>query len=402
MSAPPGAEEYDDGAAPPITEAPPWVHEHEDLDDSLPPPSTYKLNGNGRHPPEGDDAEHSTWWPTNLASLFDDTHEPPRPELFARDDDQPLLYRGKCHAFNGESESGKSWAALIACVQAARAGEHVLYLDFEDTAETVVTRLLALGAKPADVLARFHYSSPNEPLRLRSGQFTRGATDLATVLEAWPVTLAVIDGVTEAMNLHGLDPLGNVDYATFHAMLPRRLALEGIAVAQIDHVTKDRENRGRYAIGAQHKLAAMDGAVYTFTAVAPFGIGRHGIAHISVEKDRPGQIRQHAKGKRIADLHLESDPETHALAWRVEAPSGADGAGGDDFKPTIYMERVSRFLEQNPQGMSKSSIRTGVKGGSDHIDLALELLIGTWVRVDRAGNRSLHVSVKPYREGETT
>ena len=389
---------WDDDNAPPHTDddAPPpdpW-----DIDADLPAPNTYKAPLVVVPDLLDDGQEHTSWWPVNLTDLFNGTHKPPMPELFQRSDGQPLLYRGKCHAFNGESESGKTWAALIACVLAIMAGEHVLYLDFEDTADTVVTRLLALGAKPEDVLTFFHYVQPAEPLVHRGGKYTAGNTDLATVVDHYPITLAIIDGITEAMTMHGLKLEDNADYATFHGALPRRLSLTGAAVVQIDHVTKDRENRGRWAIGAQHKLAAMDGAVFSFQIKAPFGLGRDGMCAMSIEKDRPGQLRQHAKGKRIADLHLDSHTETHALSWRLDVPESGDSSG-ETVTPSRYMERVSRFLEDKPQGMSKNSIRAGVTGGNDMIDLALDLLANNYVRTEREGQRVLHFSVKPFREG---
>ena len=37
----------------------------------------------------------------------------------------------------------------------------------------------------------------------------------------------------------------------------RPIAAAGAAVVLIDHVAKDKEKRGRYAIGAQHKLAGV-------------------------------------------------------------------------------------------------------------------------------------------------
>lgn len=391
------SEYWDDHDAPPHTDddAPPpdpW-----DLDASLPPLATYKAPKTKPAANGHDGTPHTSWWPIDLAELFSGDHQPPAPTLFTRDDGQPLLYAGKCHAFNGESESGKSWAALIACVQTIKAGGHVLYLDFEDTADTVVTRLLALGAKPAQVLERFHYAQPHEPIFTKGMRFTPANADLGHVLDTYDITLAVIDGVTEAMTMHGLSLIDNAEYATFHGALPRRLALAGAAVVQIDHVTKDKENRGRWAIGAQHKLAAMDGAVFSFAVAKPFGLGRHGITKMSIEKDRPGALRQHAKGKRIADLHLESDPDTHALAWRIETPDTAEGDDGT-LRPSVIMERISRHLDEFPQGLTKRSIRTSVSGGNDMIDLAVDLLVdGGFVTVDKVGQSHLHVNARPYR-----
>ena len=63
------------------------------------------------------------------------------PELLRRDDGVPLVYIGKLHSINGERESGKSWLALLACLQEMRLGRHVNYVDFEDSASSVVGRL---------------------------------------------------------------------------------------------------------------------------------------------------------------------------------------------------------------------------------------------------------------------
>jgi hypothetical protein len=118
---------------------------------------------------------------------------------------------------------------------------------------------------------------------------------------------------------------------------------------------------------------------------------------MSIEKDRPGALRQHAKGKRIADLHLDSDPDNHALTWALETPDTAESDDGT-IKPTAVMEKISRLLEANPQGLSKRSIRAGVHGSNDVVDLALELLQNGHVAVAPYGSAHLHTSTKPYRE----
>lgn len=382
-------------------DAPEWLEDFE-----LPPPSTYTLDKAPE--PEDDEAatKRTSWWPVDLAGLFDGSVVLPEPELFARSDGQPLLYPGKCHAFNGESESGKSWAALVACVQVIRAGGRVLYLDFEDTAATVVTRLLALGAKPDEVVARFHYAAPAEPLEYRNGKVTMGHVDLHDVLEANPVDLAVIDGVTEAMSLHGLSTNDNDDYAKYHHMLPRRLARSGAAVVQIDHVTKDKESRGRFAIGAQHKLAGMDGAVFSFEVVAAFGLGLHGIAKVFINKDRPGQLRGHAitSGTKhlIAELHMRSDPTTHALAASIEKPDGAGSSPAGDTVPTWWMEQISRAIEADGPLTSRQieALRKpdGKAGSTDAKRKARDHLSGPYIRPEKLGQTIHYHHIKPYRE----
>lgn len=347
-------------------------------------------------PPSTDDdlgdLEPTTWEPVDLAKVLaalaegTSTNEPPA--LYPRTDDVRLLYAAKMHAFNGEPESGKSWAAQHAAVHTIDEGHHVTYIDFEDDQDSVVGRLLALGAKPGDVLARFTYIRPSRPLSTEAVHVLRG------LFAHRRPALVILDGLTEAMAIDGLDPLDNVDVAKFFTRLPRRLARLGAAVIIVDHVTKDTEKRGRWAIGAQHKMAALDGAAYTFEIVTPFGRGKHGITKVSVTKDRPGHVRQHAAGTAIAELHLTST-ETGVTA-QLRPPSGASD---DDqpFRPSVVMERVSKALERGPS-LTMTALRKAVKGRSDYVDLAAQLLEAEgFIGTHRNGQARYHHSIKPYR-----
>ena len=50
-----------------------------------------------------------------------------------------------------------------ACAEAIRGGGDALYIDFEDGAEEVFTRMLALGVDRAALTAHFLYVRPDEP-----------------------------------------------------------------------------------------------------------------------------------------------------------------------------------------------------------------------------------------------
>ena len=84
-------------------------------------------------------------------------------------------------------------------------------------------------------------------------------------------TLAVLDGVTNSMTLEGLSLKDNTEVAQFYTRLPRWIARRGPAVLLLDHVAKSIDGRGRFALGAQAKLAEIDGAAYTITMTQPFG-----------------------------------------------------------------------------------------------------------------------------------
>jgi hypothetical protein len=59
-------------------------------------------------------------------------------------------------------------------------------------------------------------------------------------------------------------------------------------------VTKAEEARDRYALGAVHKLNALDGAQYLLDDRRQFGVGITGTSMVRIAKDRPGQLRVHA------------------------------------------------------------------------------------------------------------
>src|SRR5205823_5913181 len=102
----------------------------------------------------------STWDEVDLEPVLVGDQPPLTPTILHRDDGQALIYPGKIHAFNAESESGKSWLALAACAEQLAYRHHVIYIDFEDGAEGITERLdeldvpLALLYGPDRV---FHY-----------------------------------------------------------------------------------------------------------------------------------------------------------------------------------------------------------------------------------------------------
>lgn len=361
----------------------------------------YEADENADPTADLETTEHTSWWPVDLGPLFNGTAEQLAPNLFVRDDGQPILYPGKAHAFNGEPESGKSWAALLACVQAVNDGHHVLYIDFEDTAPTVVQRLIQLGARPDAVLDRFTYISPADPL-VWHDKVTASSLEFTEVLERHDYALGIIDGVTEAMVIHGLDINSNNDVATFYKTLPRRLQREGMATVQIDHVPKAKEGRGRGGIGGQHKLAGID-VSFVFDVIAPFGIGRTGTAKVSIEKDRPGQLRQHASGRRIGDFTLTSDPASATpLRAELKAPE-AVVSKGDHWQPTHLMAAVASFVSDcNAAGEhpSQHTIEAGVRGKAENIRNAIaELIRIDCLKTGLDGRpRHAHTLVKPYTE----
>lgn len=329
----------------------------------------------------------TTWAPVGLERILAGEYVEPAPSILIRTDGRALLYEGRVHAVNAEPEALKTWLALRACLECMQNFQRAMYVDFEDSPGGIVSRLLALGATADEVTSGFVYLRPDEPL------VEPALKDLEAALELKPV-LVVVDGVTEAFSRQGLNPLDNGDVATWLDVLPRRLVRTGAAVLLLDHVVKDREQRGRYAIGAQHKLAGVDVA-YSMRVIEPFARGRDGLVAIKVEKDRPGSVREFAAGGQVALLRARSG-EDGGVRIKLEPPEQQEGG----FRPTRLMQHVSERLERDA-GLGKRAVREAVSGRGETVDLALELLISEgYVEARPEGNRIRHFSVKPYREDD--
>lgn len=336
----------------------------------------------------------SSWDLVNLAATLAGEDGDERPIYLERTDGVPLVYPGKVHAFNAESETGKSMLALYCCAERLLMGEHVGYIDFEDSPSGVVERMLGFGVSPAVLLERFHYIRPDDPIDGKAKLKVR------EMLRVFPLTVVVIDGVAEALALTGWKENEANDIAAFYNSIPRAIAREGVAVILIDHLVKDKEKQGNDARGSGHKRAGINGASYKLEAVTPFVRGGQGIAKVVLTKDRPARVRPHipaGAGKTIAEMHLSSDATTGAISCQLRPPTAVVGEDGL-FRPTGYMERVSKALEQSSVAVSRSWIEREVKGRADHIRAAIEALHAEhYLAIERQGQALLHSLMKPYR-----
>lgn len=334
-----------------------------------------------------DDA--TSWRPVDLAQVEAGEDVAP-PTLLRRTDGPALLYSGAVNWIQGPPESMKTLLVQFGIVDVASRGGRVLYIDFEDTERTLLARLQALGLTMQQIVASVTYLRPQDPLMVRDTP-TQALLDLQDVIDAGPYELAVIDGVTEALTVEGLSLLDNTDIAAWLRLLPRRLADAGAAVAPIDHVTKSPENRGRYALGAQHKLAGVSGAAYSLRVVQPLGRATgstevHGAVAIEVVKDRPGHVRASAKGSTVAILSATAYPDG-GLSLSLEPP------GADSITPDMTM--VLEILEHlvTYPGDSANAVVRAVTGKDEDIRRALKWMSDSercWVKVEKKGQSHAH------------
>ena len=355
-------------------------------------------------------ASDATGWTfSDLTPVLDGTHKPQQPTIGARDDGIGLFYPGRVNGIQGESEAGKSWVALISCLVEINRGNHVVYMDFEDSEEGVVSRLLLIGAHPDDIHRLFHYVRPGTtptPAALRA--FIARIGDLGP-------SLIIVDGVTEAMVMMGLELKENTEIAKFGRMLLRPLADTGAAVVPLDHVVKNNESRGRYALGGVHKLNAVDGVQYMLEAVRPFGINTEGRSRLRIAKDRPAQIRRHAlpggrnpmhwfadlvirsEGDEFADAHLyppiqhDDDPQ--------EAATVKDKAAQEEADIKDREGAVLAALAKATEPMSKAALEELIPGRASVTRRALTRLVHAGRVVAEKGPRGAALHTLP-EDGE--
>ena len=333
--------------------------------------------------------ERSSWYPKPL-DLTGESEEP-APEFLARNDGHRLFYRGKINALLGESESGKTWVALHAVAQSLHLQEKVIYLDFEDSGKGILGRLRALGLEDRH-FENFTYANPDSNLTLDE------RIDLIDALMEIVPELIIVDGVNAAMTLMNLELTSNRDATFFSQQLLKPLALSGACVITIDHVTKSKESRGNYAIGAQAKRADINGAAIMCEVVLPFGRGMSGELTLKVTKDRPGHVRANSKEAKFAGTVSLKSSADGSVVMTILAPNGERNR----LRPTHLMEAVSKVLEAATSPLSKNSVIKEIKGKTEWVLVACQVLIDEkFVGVENGARNSLNLRLlKPYREAD--
>ncbi|MFE7797002.1 bifunctional DNA primase/polymerase [Nocardia sp. NPDC057440] len=321
----------------------------------------------------------TSWGPVDMEAVLSGDLSPEDPAYLYRADGKPLFYKGRVNSLVGPPESAKSWVALIACVQAILAGENVLILDFEDTAKSIAARFLAMQLQPSQLVRHLAYAEPDAALDSDAQE------DIAEVLDTLKPGIVVVDGVNAAMTTMGMDLGNNVDATKFHQLVLKPLTRANSAVITIDHVTKDSEGRGSYAIGAQAKKAMTDGAMIGVRPIHQFGRGRLGESELIVLKDKPGGVRAIAerRGKAgldylasvILDARIEGRMDTQVIFREAEEN---DATSSPERALIVKMIEVSKFMEtEDPEkkGLTLRAITNGVPGRRIDVEGALHQLV---------------------------
>lgn len=304
------------------------------------------------------DYEESSWKPVELQDYYDGLFQTPIATILKRTDGAGLIYQGRVHSFYGESESGKSWLAQIATAELLKSDKKVTYIDFESDASDVIGRMKSLGVSRANVLQYLTYIRP---------EGARDANDpyWKEILQPDSAALVVIDGVTESLTMWGGETKDNDKITQWMRIFPRTVATaSGAAVVLIDHITKNAETRGRFAIGGQAKLATIDGAAFLVEPIEGLAPGKIGRLTVRVTKDRPGFVRKSAGMYRKSDRTQEAaviviDSTKAQMGYIIQPPTDED-----DLKENIEIGKRREIVEfvHNHGGCSRRDINRGVKG----------------------------------------
>ena len=331
----------------------------------------------------------STWQHVDMSSVGEITEQA---TILKRQDDIGLLYPGRIHWIYGESESHKTWVMLIAVTQLLDQGDGVTYVDFEDHAHAIKSRLIALGAKEKDINNpdRFTYLRPDEPLGDRTD--TPQLADLYAALHTTEPGLVVIDGVSESMTLEGLDPGKTPDTVEWIHRVAKRITATGSlpAVAVIDHQAK---NDAKGAFGSQHKKAGTDGASYEVKAIRKLARAYgtepvEALISVTIGKDRVGYVRGHSTGDQAATIQMTAWPD-EGITYVVTTNAIAQDHG--------LRLQIAAFLDNAP-GASKSDLRN-IGGRGEIIDQAVVgMVTDGYLEWRKEGNAHRHYLTEAGQE----
>lgn len=296
----------------------------------------------------GDAETLSTLEVADVVALLAGNLQPEQPALLTRTDGGALLYPGKMHVFQAEPGAGKGWVSLVAVAEVLAMGGAAGYLDYEDTATGILGRLRTLGVTDAALASRFYYANP-------AGRFGPAEMlSLRNALDRMNLDLVVIDSVGEALSREGLSEDKADDVNRWTNLLPRMITRTGAAVLMLDHVSKDPEQRGRWARGSGAKLAVIDGVSYQLKVRVPFSRHRPGRVDLVIAKDRPGGVG--AIGETVATAHVTPHAAGELVTVRIDPHSTEAAAPTDSWKPTVLMGKVWAALDDSTAPLTATAL----------------------------------------------
>jgi hypothetical protein len=257
-------------------------------------------------------------------------------------------------------------AAYAVAIEELEAKRRVLLVDLEMGRFDARDLLRDLGATD-EHLGRLLYVEPET-----------GPTGSTIAELLWPyqgdeshpfdLSLAIVDAAAGAYALSDLDDSKRLDAERWAGLWVRPLWDAGVATITIDHVVKNADNRGKYAIGSERKVGQVDVHLGFEFVGQPLRRGGNAVCKITTHRDRPGWLPR----PRAAELELASDPGTHKITWSFKAP----GETSVPFKPTILMDRVLDHVGHYAyEPVARTVLAGQVKGRKEYVLQAIDALL---------------------------
>ncbi|WP_162625411.1 AAA family ATPase [Mycolicibacterium llatzerense] len=339
---------------------------------------------------------------TDLAAMLDNAlPEAPRPDIMARTDGVMLFYRGEVNQLFGDPEHGKTWVGLAACAEVLAAGGRVLVADIDHNgASAIVSRLLLLGA-PKETICdrdRFRHCEPSDV-----DAITRMVADCTS----WSPDVVMVDSTGELLPMFGANSDSADDFTRVHAKVLQPLADLGAAVLLVDHLAKGRDSRALGPGGTMAKRRTVGGLSLRVERERAFSPSAGGSARLLINKDRHGGVRDHCAAARSCKAHDEQLAGTFVLdtnetgtTWCVTPPQADANGSGEEFRPTVYMDRVSRLIEERPGELTRNKIAEEATGKKTVLLLAVDVLEREGY-INKSQERCPHyTSARPYRQSQ--
>ncbi|UQS27568.1 AAA family ATPase [Amycolatopsis thermalba] len=325
----------------------------------------------------------NSWYPQSLWEDFLDIEAgydlTLMPDMGYREDGQCLIYRGRINWVAGEPEAGKGWFALMVALQTMEDGWPVVYIDFDHTRMAILRRLLDMGADKETLLKYFHYVKPGTSVSDKESR-----SRFEEVIGRIDPALVIVDTATEAAVNEGLDLIMNPnDVIAFKRRLLQPIIDFGAAVLVIDHTAPGPITR--YPMGAKHKRAMTNGAMYMIQREVPISPGGRGKSLVWLARDKEGQIqkksmqnagypdiegnlelvgilRADGETRQVADLDVYLDmPQPSSGASSTPSGRRHPGARRRGSTGGVNVEGIKACLDRDP-AMSKNKIYDQVKG----------------------------------------
>jgi hypothetical protein len=212
--------------------------------------------------------------------------------------------------------------------------------------------------------------------------------------------VVINEGMSIAYDVYGLQVKENDSATLFRRLLVKPHLICGRAVLTTDHVVKDRDARGRYAIGGVMKLNAASGGAFLLVNVEGFAPGRRGASALYVTKDRPGEVKRHGvragdkfdpQVKRFGTLIVDDSRDSvNYFDVRLAPPAVEDDAPA----PTSLAERIfaaiARIRESGREG-GITALRAEVGGTATVVDAEVERMLTRGELRERRGIRDMRI-----------